>query len=105
MLCDARTARGAERRERVVVDLAAGHDRNLLVEQIDQTAQDAALRLAAQTEQDEVVPRQNRVDQLRDDRFVVADDAGEQPFAGLQLAHEVVANLLLHRSHAVRLRT
>ena len=33
---DAGAARGAERRQRVVVDLAAGHDRDLLVEQIDQ---------------------------------------------------------------------
>ena len=57
---DARPARGAERRQRVVVDLAAGHDRNLFVEQIDQAAQDAALGLAAQAEQDEVVPRQDR---------------------------------------------
>ena len=75
---DARAARGAERRQRVVVNLAAGHDRNLLVEQIDQAAQDAALRLAAQAEQDEVVPREDGVDELRDDGVVVADDAGEQ---------------------------
>jgi len=45
--------------ERIVVNLAAGHDRNLLVEQIDEAAQDAALRLTAQAEQDEVVVRQD----------------------------------------------
>ena len=100
---DARAARGAERRQRVVVDLAARHDRDLLVEQIDEPAQDAALRLAAQAEQDEVVARQDRVDELRDDRFVVADDAGEQRLAGLQLPHEVVADFLLHRARASRL--
>src|SRR6185503_13945789 len=94
---DAGAARGAQRRQRVVVDLAAGHDRNLLVQQIDQAAQDAALRLAAQAEQDEVVPREHRVDQLRDDRLVVADDAGKQALARAQLAHQVVANLLLDR--------
>ena len=83
------------------MDLAAGHDRNLLVEQIDEAAQDAALRLAAQAEQDEVVARQDRVDELRDDRLVVADDAGEQRLAGLQLADEVVADFLLDRPRAI----
>ena len=53
--------------ERVVVDLAAGHDRDLVVEQRHQRAQQARLRLAAQAEQDEVVLREQRVDQLRND--------------------------------------
>ena len=95
---DARAARGAQRRERVVVNLAAGHDRDLLVEQIDQAAQDPAFRLAAQAEQDEVVPREDRVDELRDDRLVEADDAREEPVAGPELPHQVVANLLLDRT-------
>ena len=67
------------------MDLAARHDRDLLVEQVDERAQDAALRLAAQAEQDEVVPRQDRVDELRDDRVVVADDAGEERLAARSL--------------------
>ena len=46
------------------------------------------------------MPRQDRVDELRDDRVVVADDAGEQRLAGLQLADEVVADFLLDRSRA-----
>ena len=71
-----------------------GTTANLLVEQIDEPAQDAALGLSAQSEQNEVVLRENRVDELRDDGVVVADDAGEQRFAGLQLAHEVVADFL-----------
>src|SRR5215475_6748637 len=45
--------------------------------QSDQATQDAALRLAAQSEQDEIVLREDGVDQLRNDRIVVADDAGE----------------------------
>ena len=97
-LCgDPRAARAADRRERIVVDLAAGDDRDLLVEQIDEAAQDAALRLAAQPEQDEVVARQDRVDELRDDRLVVADDARKERLARLQLADQVVADLLLDR--------
>ena len=99
-LRDAGAARGAQRRQRVVVNLAAGHDRNLLVEQIDQAAKDPALGLAAQAEQDEVVPRQDRVHELRDDGLVVADDAREERLAGLQLPHEIVPHLLLDRPQA-----
>ena len=94
----ARAAGAAQRRQRIVVDLAARHDRDLVVEQIDQAAQDAALGLAAQSEQDEVVPREDGVDELRDDRLVVADDAREQLLARLQLADQVVADLLLDRN-------
>src|SRR5206468_5746131 len=96
----ARAAGRAERSQRIVVNLAPGHDRNLLVEQVDQTSQDAALRLAAETEQDEIVPRKDGVDELRYDRFVVSDDAGEQPLAGLKLSNEVVSDLFLDRAHA-----
>ena len=44
-----------DRIERIVVDLAAGDDGNLLVEQRDQLAEDPAFRLTTQTQQDEVV--------------------------------------------------
>ena len=37
----------------------------------------------------------NGVDQLRNDRVVVADDPREQPIATLQLSDEVIADLLL----------
>ena len=97
---DAGPARAADRRQRIVVNLAAGHDRDLLVEQIDEAAEDPALRLAAQAEQDEVVARQDRVDELRDDGVVVADDAGKQRLARLQLANEVVADFLFDRARA-----
>ena len=39
------------------MNLAAGDDGDLGVEQIDQSAQDAALRLPAEPEENEVVPR------------------------------------------------
>ena len=70
----------------------------------DERAQDAALRLAAQAEQDEVVPRQHRVDELRNDGVVVADDAGKQRLAAAELRNEVVAHFVLHRSARKRLR-
>jgi hypothetical protein len=99
-LRDARPARGAQRRQRVVVNLAAGHDRNLFVEQVDQAAKNPALGLAAQAEQDEIVPRQNRVHQLRDDGLLVADDPWKERLAGLQLPNEIVPHLLLDGSQA-----
>jgi hypothetical protein len=77
------------------VDLAARHDRDRLVEQPRQRPQDAALRLAAQPEQDEVVAREDRVDDLRDDRLVVADDAGEERLPGAQPRDQVLADLVL----------
>ncbi len=44
---------------------------------------DAALRLAAQPEQNDVVSRQNRVHELRNDGFVIADNAGKKFLAPL----------------------
>ena len=98
LLRHARAAGGADRRQRIVVNLAAGNHRDPLVEQIDEAAQDAALGLPAQSEQDEVVPGENGVDELRNDGVVVADDAGKERFSGLQLANEVVADFLLDRA-------
>ncbi len=82
--------------ERVVVHLAAGEDRDLLVEQGGQLAEDAALRLSSETQQDEVVAGEDRVDHLGDDGILVADDAGEDLLAGLQHADEVVPHLVLY---------
>jgi hypothetical protein len=66
-----------DRCERVVIDLTAGDDRHRFVEQRRQRAQDARLRLAAQPEQDEVVPREDRVHDLRHYRILVSQHARE----------------------------
>ena len=87
-------------RERVVVDLDAGEDRDPLVEQVGQQPEDARLRLPAQAEEEQVVLREDAVDDLRDDRVAVADDAGEELFAGPQLADHVAAQLVLDRHGA-----
>ena len=94
----ARAARGAERRQRIIVDLAARDHRQLLVEQRRQGAKDAALRLAAQTEEDEIVPRQDGVHDLWDDGVVVTDDAGEERRAAAQPLDQVLADLVFHRT-------
>src|SRR5208283_675116 len=76
-------AAAADGRVGVVVDLAAGDVRQFGIEQRGQGAQDAALRLPAQAEQDEVVAREDGVDDLRDDRVVVTDDAGKNRLVGM----------------------
>ena len=57
-------------------------------------AQDAALGLAAQAEQDEILPRQNRVDDLRNDCVFKADDAGEERLLRLEPGNQVGAHLV-----------
>jgi hypothetical protein len=54
-----------DRAKRVVVDFGARDDWNALVEQVRKQTDDAALCLTAQAEQDDVMPRQDGVDQLR----------------------------------------
>jgi hypothetical protein len=73
------------------------------VEQGGEGAEDAGLGLAAEAEEDEVVAREDGVDDLGDDGIVIADDAGEEGLsvalaAGGDLAEacdEVVAELVL----------
>ena len=81
--------------ERIVVHLAPGEDGDLLVEQCRQRAQDAALRLTPQAEQDEVVARQNGVDHLRHHGILEPDYAGEDLLLRLEHADEVVPHLVL----------
>ncbi len=93
----------AQRSVGVVAELGAGDVGRVGVEQRGERAQDAGLGLAAQAEQDEVVAREDGVDDLRDDRVVVADDAGEEAFAFAwaagrdlpQTRDEIVAELVL----------
>ena len=83
-----------DRLERIVVDLAAGENGNLLIEQRDELPQDAALGLTAQAEKNEIVARQNGVDELRNDGFLVAHDAGKQRRAVLEQTDEVLAHFV-----------
>ena len=87
-------AGGTQRVERVVAQLAAGDDGNGLVEQADQRAQHPRLGLATQPEQDEVVLREQGVDDLRHDRLGIADDAGEDGAPGAEPVNEVAANFV-----------
>ena len=68
---------------------------DLVVEEADQRAHQPALGLALFAEEEQVVPGEQGEVDLGNDGVFVADDAGEEFFAGLQHAEEVVADLLL----------
>src|SRR6266540_3844952 len=83
-----------DRIEGIVIDLAPRDDGDLFVEQRDELAQDAALRLAAEPEQNEVVARENRIDELRQDGLFVPHDARKHWRAVLEQADEVLAHFI-----------
>ena len=91
----------ANRMKRIVVDLAIFDDRNVLVQQARQRPQNAALRLPAQAEQNEIMAREHRVAQLRNHRVFVADDAGENRFTLADLVNEIVAHLVFNGDDAI----
>ena len=78
------------------MNLAAGQIRRLRIEQRREGAQDAALGLTAQSQQDEIMPGKNCIDDLGHNRIVVADDAGENRAVAAQPCDQVVAHLVLH---------
>src|ERR1035438_7542569 len=62
---------------RVVVNFAAGQVRRPFVEQGGELADEAGFGLAAQSQENEVVARQDGVDHLGHDGILVSDDAGK----------------------------
>ena len=73
------------------MNLAPGDDGQRLVEQARERLEDVRLGLPPQAEEDEVVARQHRVDDLGNDGVVVADDARKERPADAQARHEVLA--------------
>ena len=92
------------RRERIVVNLGSGDDRNCLIEQPDQLAQHPRLGLAAQPEKQDVVLRQDRVLNLRHDRFIVAQYARKKRLARFQKGDQVAPHLILDRLDPITAR-
>ncbi len=72
-------------------------DRNAFVEQAEQTANDARFALAALAQKDHVMAGENGVFDFRDNRFVITDDARQNPFAAFQVTHEILAHFVAHR--------
>ncbi len=90
-------ASATERRIGIVVDLASGNIRQLGIEQAGERPQDAALCLSAQPEQDEIVPREYRVDDLWNHGVFVSDNSGEHSFfSAAQTGDQILAQFVLH---------
>src|SRR5262249_400545 len=89
-------ARPADGLQRAIIDFATRDDGNFGVEKLDQSTQDAALRLAAQTQQDEIMPREQRVYDLRQNRVFIAMNTREQRFVALDAPEQIAANLALY---------
>src|SRR6266849_1210425 len=75
MLRNQVAAAAADGTVRIVVNLAAGDIRHIGIEQRRQHANQTRFGLAAQSQENEVVPRENRVDDLRHYGIVITDDA------------------------------
>ncbi len=88
-------ARTADGPERIVVDFAACHDGHFRIEQVDEAAENAAFRLAAQPEKNEIVAREQGIDDLRDDRVFVTVHAREERLAFFDGPQQVAAELVL----------
>ena len=78
---------------RVVVDLAARDDRHPLVEQVDERADHARLRLTALAEEDHVVAGEQRVLELREHGVLVADYAVDERLARRRPSRTVFARI------------
>jgi len=105
VLGDGLAARLADRRERIVVDLAAGHRRHLRVEQLGQEARHPRLGLPALTQEDDVLAGEDRVLDLRQHALLVAHDARKECGALPEPRDQVVAELLLHCLRLIPART
>ena len=79
-------AAAANRCVRVVVNFAARNEWRVFVQQVRQLADEARLGLSAQSQENEIVPRQDGVDHLRHHGIFVAQNAGEQFFPALDFA-------------------
>src|SRR5262245_4289467 len=95
LLGDQVAATPADRQVGIVVDLAPGDIRRHFIQQACEQTDDSRLGLTAESEQDEVVPREHRVDQLRDHRIFIADNSREQRLTPLQLADQIVSTFVL----------
>src|SRR5437867_4856956 len=95
------TAVGADRMKRIVVNLGPGDDRYFRIKQVSQLPNDPAFGLTAQAKQDQVVPGENRVDELRHHCLVITDDAWEKSLAAFQLANEICPHFVFDGDSAI----
>ena len=101
-LLQAERAGMADRLEGIVIDLAAREEGDLFVEQADERPQNATLGLAAQTEQNEIMPGEDSIADLRHHAVVVTDDPRENGIIAVlvQTRNQVVAQLIFDSAGA-----
>ena len=85
----------ADGRKRGVVGLATGDRGDLVVEEVDERANDPGLRLTALAEEDDVMAGDDSVFDKGNDGLLEADDSREVLFSLLDARYEVLAHLLL----------
>src|SRR6516165_10762530 len=76
------------------MNFAAGNVRQLGIEQGSECPQDATLRLTTQSQQNEIVARQDCVYDLGHNRIFVSDNAGKHLLPRAQPDDQVVAQLV-----------
>src|SRR5437870_2560622 len=96
MLGNLIAAAAANRSIGIIMNLASGKIGHLRVEQGSEGAKHSALGLTAESEQDEVMTREQGIDDLGNDGIVVADDARKDLTSIAQLHREVFADLVFH---------
>ena len=75
LLLDQIAASPANRRKWAVVDFTAGHHGDDLIQKFHQPAENPALGLTTQSQQNHVVARQDGIHDLGNDRVFIADDS------------------------------
>ena len=80
--------------KRIVVNFGAGDDRYFVIQKLGELADDAALGLSSEAQQNNVVPRENGVDELGDNCFVVTDDAAKKFLAARKFLYQICAQFV-----------
>src|SRR6266516_5216568 len=88
-------AAAANRRIGIIVNLASGDVWHLRIKQSCQRTKHAALRLSAQSQKNEIVPRENGVNDLRNDGVFVDNNSAKNGLALTEPGDEFVAQFIL----------
>jgi len=75
------------------------NDRNTLVEETQQTANDARLSLSSFAEEHHVMARKNGVFYFGNDGLIVTDDPWKYALAVFQMAHQIFPHFLTPRQN------
>src|SRR5215469_15162196 len=89
------TNRASRSSQVIGMDFASRDVRNFRIEEVHKPTKNPALGLAAQSEQDEIVPCKNCVGDLRQNGFLVAMNAREERLVHFEPAQHICAQFVL----------